>query len=385
MRTRHGITQLRGFKRILRSSQFQSFLNEHPEAQRRWSVLRPVHDKTITQRQAALTFGIDERTIRRWREQYEEGNWYSLLSASRTPKTTPRTLSPHWMHDRVRELANEHRAWGAPKIADHIAFHDAHDRRIPKRTVSRLLARGLEQKDILPRVKLKQSKQMRRDVRGRTINRIKNSTEPAMAPGERVHNDGVIVQIFLAAENMMRRLYFSATIDRFSKVGMVVVGESLNAALTIQSHCRLQRILGETIVEKISDNGGENLGDCVEFYEGENIIQLFTYPHAPKQNAVCERFNRTFQEECLLARRIDLTQSIEVIQEQINAWLVFYNTVRTHESLGGIPPVLALFRWKFKQLPQDRQANALCGHMLWRGTGPCASLRQVLYCMQHTP
>ena len=368
MRTRHGITQVRGFKRILRASQFQSFLDEHPQAQRRWNVLRPILDRTITIKQAAATFQLNEKTIDRWKAQYDRDHWYSLLPQSRTPHTRPRTLTPLERTQRVIAIANEHPAWGAPKVWAYIRQEDPLPQHIGKRTVSRIVAKGLAAGEITPRVKLKALVHHRRDVRGRTINRVQHSTDPASAPGERVHCDGVIVQIFLAAQGVLRKLYFSNTIDRFSKVGMVVVGEHLVPSLTIASHRALETILGESIKEKINDNGSENLGACIEFYEGENIVQLFTYPHAPKQNAVAERFNRTFQEECLLGKRIDLTQSIDIIQEQINAWLVEYNTERPHEGIGNVTPIRKLFTWKFQQLPKDRQADPHCGQMLWRGT-----------------
>jgi len=368
MRTRHGITQVRGFKCILHSSQFQSFLDEHPEAQRRWNVLRPIFDETITIAQAAATFQLSDKTIDRWKAQYDRANWYSLLPRSRSPHVRPRTLTPLERKQRVVAIANDRLAWGAPKICAYIRQEDSVALHIGKRTVSRILAKGLLSGEIVPRVKLKALVHHHRDVRGRTINRVKNSTDPASAPGERVHCDGVIVQIFLAAQGILRKLYFSNTIDRFSKVGMVAVGEHLVPALTIASHQALEKILGEPIKEKINDNGSENLGACIEYYEGENIVQLFTYPHAPKQNAVAERFNRTFQEECLLGRRIDLTQPIEVIQEQINAWLIEYNTERPHEGIGNMTPIRKLVAWKFAQLPKDRQADPLCGQMLWRGT-----------------
>lgn len=368
MRTRHGITQVRGFKTVLRSAAFEAFLDEHPDARKRWNVLRPVLDGTITIEQAATTFSLSEKTIDRWKAQYDGKNWYSLQPKSRRPNTIPRMKSPLWMYSRVREIASAFPAWGGPKIFHYIRNQDPIDRQIKKRTVGRLLAMGLKNADIVPRVKLKALIHHRRDVRGRTINRVKNSTDAASAPGERVHCDGVIVQIFLAKQRILRKLYFSNTIDRFSKIGMVVVGEHLFPALTIASHKALEKILGEPIREKINDNGSENLGACIDYYEGENIVQLFTYPHAPKQNAVCERFNRTFQEECLLGKRIDLTQPIEIIQEQINVWLIEYNTVRPHEGIDNMTPVRKLFTWKFQQLPKEHQADPLCGQMLWQGT-----------------
>jgi transposase len=157
MRTRHGITQVRGFKRILRSSHFHSFLAEHPQAQKRWSVLRPILDGTITIEQAAATFCCSEKTIDRWKAQYDPVRWYSLLPRSRSPKSAPRKLTPLARRQRVITVANDHPAWGAPKIHAYI------------------------------RQEVRALVHHRRDIRGRTIKRVKNSTDPASAPGERVH------------------------------------------------------------------------------------------------------------------------------------------------------------------------------------------------------
>jgi putative transposase len=373
MRTVHGINRFVGFKQLHKRSAFEAFLDEHAEARKRWNVLRPVLDGILDEKQAANTFHLSTRTIRRWKKRFDPTNWYSLLPESRAPKARPRVKTPLERYERVVNIANENLAWGAPKISDYIVLHDPPGMRLGKRTVSRLLVRGLENGDIAHRVKLKTKTKTRRDVRGRTIRRVKDSTKDVVKPGERVQTDGVIVQIWDAGEELLRKLYFSCSIDRFSRAGMVTVGESLNASLTIENHSRIQKLIAEPIEEVINDNGGENLGDCLEYYEGENIIQLFTYPHAPKQNAICERFNRTFQEECLLGRRIDLTQSIEIIQEQVNAWLVFYNTERPHEALDGFSPILALFRWRWQLLPQCDKENYPCGHMLWRGTHTCLS------------
>ena len=369
MKTVHGINRFVGFKRLYKSAAFEDFLDEHPEAARKWNVIRPILDGKLTKEQAADAFCVSERTVRRWKNSYEHRSWYSLLPKSRRPHSTPRKEIPLERKSRVMQIANKYPAWGAPKIYDYICLNDSMDKHIGKRTVSRILAKGMKQGDIEPRVKLKAHVKQRMDIRGRTINRIKDSTRDADGPGERVHNDGVIVHIYNAGMELMRKLYFSCHIDRYSKIGMVTVGESLDAELTIKTHKKMRILLGVPICEKISDNGGENLGDCIEFYEKNHIVQLFTYPHAPKQNAVAERFNRTFQEECLLGRRIDLTQPIEIIQEEINAWLIEYNTERPHEALGGIPPILALFLWKWKNsISECDKQNYHCGQMLWRGT-----------------
>ena len=369
MKTVHGINRFVGFKKLYCSASFERFLDEYPEARKRWDSIRPILDRTLTQKQVADVFHLSERTIRRWLAQYEPKNWYSLLPASRCPLKTPRRRTPMERYGRVVNIANKELSWGAPLIQDYIAFHDPLHLHISERTVSRILKQGLARGDIKPRRRIRKLVTQRRDIRGRTIKRVQNSTKEMEKPGERVNTDGVIVHIYDAGRQLLRKLYFSCSLDRFSRIAMVTAGETMNADLTIENHGKIRTLLGEPIEEVVNDGGPENLGDSIEYYEGENIIQSFTFPHSPKQNAVIERFNRTFQEECLLGRCLDLTQPIGVIQEEINAWLVFYNTKRPHQALGGIPPILQLFLWKLEKLPFERKTDIDCGHMLWRGTG----------------
>lgn len=370
MKTVHGINRFVGFKKMYLSAAFEDFLDEHPEACRRWDILRPIIDGKMTQELAADAFHVNERTIRRWLAQYDPKNWYSLLSKSRRPLKTPRSQIPLERYQRICAIANSELSWGAPLLCDYVRLHDDVHLWLGERTVSRILKRGLRNGDIQTRRRIRTLVKRRRDLRGRTIKRVEKSTKDTESPGERVNTDGVVVHIYDAGKVLVRKLYFSCSIDRYCRAAMVTVGEALNADLTIENHSKIRTLLGEPIEEVVNDGGPENLGDCIEYYEGENLVQSFTFPHSPKQNAIVERFNRTFQEECLLGRCIDLMQSIHSLQEEINAWLVFYNTERPHQALGGIPPILQLFRWKFVHLPEGKQ-DSTSGHMLWRGTKYC--------------
>ena len=59
------------------------------------------------------------------------------------------------------------------------------------------------------------------------------------------------------------------------------------------------------------------------------------------QNALIERFNRTFREEVLDAYLFDSLDQVRAITE---AWLAIYNTERPHDSLGQVPPLTFLPR-----------------------------------------
>ena len=64
-------------------------------------------------------------------------------------------------------------------------------------------------------------------------------------------------------------------------------------------------------------------------------------PGKPNQNAYIERFNRSFREEVLDAWVFTTLAEVRVVSEE---WRHGYNTERSHESLGNVPPLTFLPR-----------------------------------------
>ncbi|MGY0400015.1 MAG: DDE-type integrase/transposase/recombinase, partial [Ostreibacterium sp.] len=51
------------------------------------------------------------------------------------------------------------------------------------------------------------------------------------------------------------------------------------------------------VKQVITDNGSEFKGQFKQCLKDALIKQYHTYPYTPKMNAICERFNRTLQEQ----------------------------------------------------------------------------------------
>ena len=66
------------------------------------------------------------------------------------------------------------------------------------------------------------------------------------------------------------------------------------------------------------------------------LSQEFITPYTPEQNGLVERVIRTMKEECVWLQNFSC---LEEAEKAIAAWVLKYNTVRPHESLGDIPPV----------------------------------------------
>jgi putative transposase len=85
------------------------------------------------------------------------------------------------------------------------------------------------------------------------------------------------------------------------------------------------------------DNGSELTSHAFQDWARERGIALrFIEPGKPNQNAYIERFNKTYREEVLSAY---LFESIEQVQRITDDWLIDYNELRPHDSLGRVPPL----------------------------------------------
>ena len=108
----------------------------------------------------------------------------------------------------------------------------------------------------------------------------------------------------------------------------------------------------------LSDNGSEFEGEFEELLKQREIRHYWTYPRSPKMNAHNERFNRTLQEQFVDYEEDLLFTDLEGFNRKLAEWLVQYNTVLPHHSLGLKPPV----RWLLENHPECQRlwTNRLC-------------------------
>jgi putative transposase len=84
------------------------------------------------------------------------------------------------------------------------------------------------------------------------------------------------------------------------------------------------------------DNGPENLSRNMQNWANKHGVTIcYIQPGKPAQNALIERFNRTYREEVL---NMNLFKDVAEVQSITEEWLLEYNTQRPHESLGNLTP-----------------------------------------------
>jgi transposase InsO family protein len=149
-------------------------------------------------------------------------------------------------------------------------------------------------------------------------------------PGFLVAFDTIVI-----FRNGIRR-YIVTGIDTVSKIAWARMYTTHSSVTTKDLFLRLYAVAQGNILNVCQDNGSEFEKYFAQTLASLNIPQYFSRVHTPKDNPVCERFNRTLKEEFL--RQGNWTSDIQEFNRRLSQLLVKYNTIRPHQSLNYLTP-----------------------------------------------
>lgn len=127
-----------------------------------------------------------------------------------------------------------------------------------------------------------------------------------------------------------------------------IMDEGSRRALWTEAHHSISAKKLITVLDKVveyrgkpayirCDNGPEFISQKLECWAAKHQIELrFIQPGKPSQNGLIERLNKTLRTECL---NLCWFNSIEELNEEIQAWSQVYNLLRPHENLDNKTPV----------------------------------------------
>lgn len=145
-----------------------------------------------------------------------------------------------------------------------------------------------------------------------------------------------------------QKRYILTGIDCHSKIAFARMYTTHSSTSAKDFLYRLHYLLDGKIENVHTDNGSEFKKHFDTALAALNIPHYHSRVKTPKDNAVNERFNRTFTEEFLLLG--NLTPDTVVFNKNATEWLVEYNFKRPHQTLGYLPPINFHFKYT-KVLP----------------------------------
>ena len=313
-----------------------------------------------TQRVAALKFWdkhglaatldaymVCRRTLYRWKQLYQTANKAvrSLTNQSRSPRRRRTHQWPTQVITRLAQLRQSYPSLGAEKLQLFL-LDWCEPRNIPcpsTRTVMRLIVERTEFKKAKPR-KLKPNRRKVAHLR-------KPKGFKASYPGQCVGVDTIEIR------RDGERRYISTFTDINSRFALAVAS-TRNSSKRATVLWRLSKACFPYPIERVlSDNGSEFKAAFDVEVAQDGVGRWLTYPKTPKMNAHVERFNGSIQEEFVAFHEDLLFTDINLFNEKLLDYLVWFNTERPHYGLGLVSP--------YEYLKINHQCN-----MYWRKTGP---------------
>jgi len=207
----------------------------------------------------------------------------------------------------------------------------------------RTLEYGLKK---LKRTELKIEKKLGR--REHRLNRYQKNH-----PGEMVHTDSSVLSLISGEAATTPKEYLYVFIDDYSRTLFADIlpdQTSYSAAIVLDEAIQMMPFNIECMY---SDNGSEFKGEFKKQCKLNRIPQQFTKPYHPQTNGKAERVIKTIKQ--LLRRHRFLNR--EERRRILYAIVRYYNHLRQHQSLGGIPPFEQLKRYIEQTKSELRELN----------------------------
>lgn len=151
-------------------------------------------------------------------------------------------------------------------------------------------------------------------------------------PGELLQIDSVV-----RFEFGIKR-YIITAIDLKSRFTFAFAYKALSSKMALDFMKKLEIVVPFDINGIKTDNGLEFHGEFDDYLKQKGIKHYWSYPRTPKSNAYIERFNRTIQDEFVNAN-VEYIEDVMVFNKRLIDYLIYYNTVRPHQSLAYETPM----------------------------------------------
>lgn len=297
-------------------------------------------------------YKVGRSSIFSWKKGYSKtyGDLLSLIPKSTKPKTLRKMVVDPKVLEFIKTLREANGPIGKEKIK--ILTDSFCEKENLSKVSSSKIGRIIKRNNWFYQ---KMGKIYHNPASGHAQNKVKRHKERLSSefrvayPGELLQLDSVV------RFDLNLKRYILTAIDLYSKFTFAFSYKALSSFIALDFYQKLETIAPFTIKAVKTDNGLEFLGEFDSYLQKRGIIHYFSYPRTPKSNAFIERFNRTIQEE-FVDRNNEYLSNPEIFNQKLVDYLLYYNTVRPHQSLGYLTPMAFM-------LERDLKSN-----MLWTST-----------------
>jgi len=293
--------------------------------------------------QACKVLGYSRDSFYRFQQLYETGGETALQEISRKKPCLKNRVDPD-IEKAVLEMAFERPAYGQLRVSNELkkkgllvspggvrSIWLRHDLQTFKLRLKALEARVAQDGGVLTESQVA------------ALERAKEEKE-AHGEIETEHPGYLVAQDTYYVGNIkgVGRIYQQTVIDTYTRVAFAKLYDRKNALVAAEIlNDRVVPFFEEheiPLLRMLTDRGTEYCGKR-EHHEYQLYLTLEDIDHSrtkarhPQTNGICERFHKTMQSEFYaVAFRKKLYKSIDELQADLDNWMNWYNTERTHSG-----------------------------------------------------
>lgn len=268
-------------------------------------------------------FGISPKTFYVWRRRFRDGSPATLEDRSHRPHRVRASTLTGEQIERIVALRRQYMHYSKMKLA--ILYREKYGVAISSSKIQQVIVRfQLYPNPVRAENTAKKRRRAWKKIR---ITRLQAQPHPGFLFGI-----DTVVRHFQG-----ERRYILTAVDRFSRFAyarMYTTHSSKNAADFLR---RLHRLLGGRLTHIQTDNGSEFHLHFEEAIRELKLHHWWSRVKTPKDNAVCERFNRTLQEEFISLG--NGCSDVHIFNRKLADWLIEYDFNRPHAALGYKRPI----------------------------------------------
>jgi transposase InsO family protein len=290
-------------------------------AEQRYQAVLAVIEDGVSITEVAAKVGVSRQTLHSWLSRYAGGGLEGLVDRSHRPRSCPHQMDPV-VEVRLVELRGLHPGWGADRLRYRLGREGVAP--LPSRAA---IARALVRLRLVrPGRRRSPRREYRRWERGRPMELWQLDVM-----GGVLLDDGAELKAVTAIDDHSRFCLTVGLVERATS--RPVCGVFARILTEFGAPEEVLTDNGKVFTGRFSSRPMEVLFDRICRENG--IKHRLTAPRSPTTTGKIERFHGTLRRDFLDGRTFP---TLAVAQQDIDDWIVEYNTDRPHQSLGRCTP-----------------------------------------------